>query len=541
MCTEKKFLGVCLLFVIIFFAIGCKKRQTPIQTLRVGLGAQVATLDPHRAQGLAELRVLSAIYEGLVLPFNSEDQSVEKEKNSLHKNISGGCAEHWDIKDAGKRIVFYIRKNSTWNNGEKLTSQDFVESWKRALTPETAAPNVALFDEIAGAKEFREGKEKWDNVGVRALSEKVLEITLQNPKKPISEFLAKLSHPVFHPIYHAKNLSSFGKNSYGDLIKNGSLISNGAFVLKENHPYEPIVVVKNRNYWGEKNVRLQEIEFHPIENRASEEIAFLSGVLDVTMSLPLNKVEAYKNDAKLKNYLRVDDALQVGYLVLNTRVKPLDEVEVRRALSLSLNRSLLCEKVLRGGQTPAWRFVPPNLQESKSFDGLHENINEAKEILAKLPEETRAKMNKIVLRFNTSEARKIISETIQAQWKTNLGVDITLENLEWKTFLAARQKGDYIIAQAGWSADTADAANFLELFASDNPNNVTGWKNKDYDEALKERNFVAAEEILLREVPCIPLYFNPNVYLISPRVDGWKSNPLDLHDWRRITVLPTNR
>ena len=531
----KNILAAVVLLAVVFFAPGCRRPLPPGDTLRVGLGAEPASLDPHLAQGLAEVRVLSSIYEGLVLPF----------ENKNGDSISGGVANAWQIKDNGCKIIFHLRGDARWNNGQPIVAQDFVDSWQRALQPGLAAPNAALFDAIEGAKNFRSGKGAWSQVGVKAIGPRTLEVRLD---EPAPNFLKTLTHPIFYPLYHAKQLPAQRGQAW---IKPWTLVSNGAFRLVEQRPYEKLTVEKNKNYWAAERVSLRKIIFYPIDNRASEEMAFLSGALDITMALPLNKVEAYRRDPRL----RMDPALQVGYLVVNTRRAPLNNLEVRRALSLALQRPDLCRQVLRGGQTPAYRFVPPNLAISylsqepagtenclhddapaQAAGSLHESAPEAQKILAALPAETRAAVGKIVLRFNTSEARKLISETLQAQWQKNLGLNITLENLEWKTFLSARQSGDFDLAQAGWSADFDDPANFLDLFVSDNPNNVTGWSNTEYDTAVRTRDFARAEEILLSELPCIPLYFNPNVYLIAPRVEGWVSSPMDLHDWRAVRL-----
>lgn len=504
-----------LFFSLILFLSGCTRPLPPADTLRVGLGAEPASLDPHLAQGLAEMRVLTAMYEGLVLPFPGKSGDV----------ISGGVANSWQVVDGGCKIIFHLRGDARWSDGTPVMAQDFVDSWKRALTPSLAAPNAGLFDAIEGAKNFRQGKGDWTGVGVRAQGPHTLIVRLE---KPTLGFLQTLTHPIFVPLHRAKELPLQRGRTW---ITPGRLTTNGAFVLSEHRPYEKLTVTQNPRYWGAQEVTLKKIEFYPIDNRASEEMAFLSGVLDVTMALPLNKVEAYKKDPRL----RIDPALQVGYLVVNTRRAPLNDVRVRRALSLALDRSSLCTQVLRAGQTPAWSFVPAALQTGKTAQ-LHESVSEARKILKELPEATSAQLGKIVLKFNTSEARKLISETLQAQWQKNLGLNITLENLEWKTFLNARQNGEYDLAQAGWSADSADPSNFLELFVGDNPNNSTGWSNAAYDRAVAERNFAKAEAILLNELPCLPLYFNPNVYLLSPRVKGWQSSPMDQHDWRGISL-----
>lgn len=507
-----------LLIVSIILLNGCTRPVAPPDTLRVGLGAEPASLDPHLAQGLAEVRVLSAMYEGLVLPYPTKEGET----------LSAGVANAWQIKEGGCKIVFRLRSDARWSNGERVTAEDFVQSWKRAMTPSLAAPNAGMFDAIEGAKSYRQGKSAWEQVGIKATSPDTLEVRLEEPSAAM--FVQTLVHPIFYPVYRAKELPTVRGKSW---VKAGQVVGNGAFVLKEQKPYEKLTVVKNEKYWCANKVGLQKIEFYPIDNRSSEEMAFLSGVLDVTMSLPLNKVQAYKD--KKDPRLRVDPALQVGYLLVNVRRAPLERVEARRALSMALNRGALCTKVLRGGQSPAYEFVPAALKVDGSAR-LAENTTEAKEILAQLTQEERAQINKLVLRFNTSEARKLIAETLQAQWAKELGVKISLENLEWKTFLSARQKGEFDLAQAGWSADFADPANFLELFVSDNPNNVTGWANAEYDAAVRTRDFPKAQEILLSELPCIPLFFQPNVYLLSERVKGWQGHPMDLHDWRAMRV-----
>ncbi len=521
---------------IAFVFAGCTRPLPPEGTLRVGIGAEVATLDPALAQGVAEVRVLSALYEGLVLPADVEPKQ--------------GVATHWSLE--GNRFIFELRKDARWSNGEALTAENFVESWQRALHPEMVAPNAGLFDAIEGAQAFREGRTAWERVGIHALDQRHLEVQLREGAVP-EIFLKVLAHPIFYPVY----LKNTARN---DIYRRGglreeALVSNGAFRLVAHRLYEKIVVTRNENYRGVLKPQLWRIEFLPIDNRSSEELAFLSGALDITMSVPLSKVWAYRNDPRL----RIDPALQVEYILVNTRRTPFDKLEARRALSLSLEREGLCRAVLRAGQTPAWRFVPPecgtpgalsHALEDETSASLHddapaeffpqflrEDSPEAHKLLASLSAEDRAALKRAVYRFNSSEARKAVAEALQAAWQKNLGIEIALENMEWKTFLNARSHGDFTLARAGWSADIDDPSNFLELFLSDNPNNPTGWANAGYDSLVRTRKFAEAEKILMEALPCIPLYFNPNVYLLAPRVGGWEANPLDWHDWRRVYII----
>jgi oligopeptide transport system substrate-binding protein len=286
-----------------------------------------------------------------------------------------------------------------------------------------------------------------------------------------------------------------------------------------------IVVERNPAYWDAENVQLKGIEFYPIENRASEEMAFLSRVIDVTMALPLGKVTAYKGSP----YLRIDPALQVESLLINVTRPPLDRLEVRQALAQAIRRTPLCEQVLRAGQEPALNFVPP--QTAGGFKPIVKIVEGNPD--AKVWEN----IGELAYAYNTSDARKLVAETLQSQ--LNAAADkpiLRLENLEWKTYLAKRQAKDFDITRLGWSADLDDPSNFLDLFVSDNPNNYTGWANPEYDALVKARQFARAEAILMRELPVIPLYFNPNVYLISPRVHGWTASEMDTRPWKEVWV-----
>jgi oligopeptide transport system substrate-binding protein len=559
-----------LILLAAFLLVDCEKPAPPANTLRVGIGAEPASLDPQLMQGMAEGRVLSSLYEGLVLPFpnllRNGSQGVAPKINSpsggegvrgwgIDNDVSPGVAERWEISKDGCVYTFHLRADAKWSNpdsigasGESVTAQDFVWSWKRAMSPAIASPNASLFDSIAGAKAYRAGKIDWSGVGIGAPDAQTLVVTLDRPN-PV--FLQILAHPVFYPLHRA-TLEKYGAENKRAVnwIKPGELVSNGPFRLVERAPYQRIVVEKNPNYWGRQEIKLRRIEFYPIDNRASEEMAFLSGGLDITLTLPLSKVEAYRRDPRL----RIDPALQVEYILLNTRRAPLDNKSVRQTLSMALDREALCKKVLRAGQAPAYRFVPPgcgvhDFLKNKGADdpkGLKDDtplasptcLQENSMLARKILETTThpLPLNSPVYCFNSSEARKTVAETLQAQWQKNLGIAVGLENLEWKTFLNAKNNGDFMMARGGWSADINDPSNFLELFLSDNPNNTTGWSNPGYDKLVRERKFTEAEKILLDELPCIPLYFNPNVYLISPRVKGWEVSPLDLHDWRKVRV-----
>jgi oligopeptide transport system substrate-binding protein len=437
-----------------------------------------------------------------------------------------GVAQSWKESNDGLSWTFHLR-DAAWSDGTPITAQNVIASWRRALTPVLAAPNAAFADAIAGAQDFRQGKCGWNEVGISAPDDRTLIVRLAEPSPT---FLATLaSAPIFYPV-RVDQIAKLGEPTSRATHWTGPLaITNGPFVMRYHKVNHKIVVQKNPRYWDAANVRLRGIEFYPIENRASEEMAFLSGVVDVTIALPLSKVSHYRNSHS--PYLRIDPALQVEALLINVRRPPLDKLEVRQALAESIRRAPLCEQVLRAGQAPALSFVPP-----QTAGGFAPSVK----IVENSPDANAwdaLGARELVYSYNSSDARKLVAETLQAQLEQTAGRPIlTLENLEWKTYLAKRQSRDFDITRLGWSADLDDPSNFLELFTSDSPNNYTGWANPEYDTLVKARRFVEAEAILTRELPVIPLYFNPNVYLISPRVHGWTPSEMDTRPWKKVWV-----
>jgi oligopeptide transport system substrate-binding protein len=500
-------------FIVAFVFAGCGRAAAPAGVLRVGIGAEVATLDPALATGMAEGRVLGALYEGLVMPDG-------------HGGVIAGVAQKWEVSDDGLTVTFHLRA-AKWSDGTPITASDFVASWRRALAPELAAPNASMADAIAGARAFRKGEGPWENVGVEAADDRTLVVKLAAPSPTFLATLAGSS--IFYPVPVAQIAKLGAPTSRGTRWTKAGLPTNGAFTLVSHRVNHKLVVAKNPRYWDAANVGLHGIEFYPIENRASEEMAFLSGTLDVTMALPLSKVSAYR--AAHSPVLRIDGALQVEALLVNVRRPPLDKPEVRQALAQAIRRQVICDQVLRAGQAPAFNFIPTETAGGytptvKITEGSPSSY--AWKALGERP---------LTYSFNSSDARKLVAETLQAQLAAAAGAPVLkLENLEWKTYLARRAAHDFDLTRIGWSADIDDPSSFLEIFVSDNPNNYTGWANAEFDTLVKARRFSEAEAILMRELPVIPLYFNPNVYLISPRVKGWIASPLDVRPWKNVRV-----
>jgi len=469
-------------------------------------------------RGLNELKILSACYEGLVIVSNSSPSGVEP-----------GVAKSWQISDDGLTYTFALREDARWSDGKAVEADEFVWGLMRGLNPKLGAVYTDLASPIVAAQAYKANETTFDEVGYKAIDSHTIQITLSEPS-PV--FLRNLASPFFYPLRRdiiAEGGDPFSRANHW--ASSEPFVSNGPFVLEYNKIYRHARVVRNPHYWDK--VGLDAIEFYPIENRSAEEIAFLSGQLDVTLALPITKVNAYKTDTRL----RIDNALQVEMVLLNVKRPPLDSKAVRTALSLGLNRKAICDDLLRAGQTPAWHLVPNGISGGyKPADLLSEDVEAAQAILGTLSPTQHQQLAGLTYRFNSSEARKAVAETLQAQWQKNLHIPLGLENMEWKSFLQMRSAHDFDMIRTGWSADVDDPSDFLNLFVSDSPNNHTGWANPDYDAAVAARDFAKAEAILMDEVPVIPLYFYPNIYLISPRVNGWEPSAMDIRPWKKVWV-----
>jgi len=502
------------------------------QILHFGLGAEPQHLDPHLATSVAAHNILSALLEGLV----GEDPKTLKPVP--------GAAESWKISEDKKTYTFYLRKNAKWHNGDPVTAQDFVYSYRRILTPSLGAQYASMLHVLKNAKSYHSGEKTWKeaNVGVQAIDERTLELVLEN-QTPY--FLELLNHYSWFPV-HPPTIEKFGASEKMGTpwTKPGNFVGNGPFSLREHRINSVIEVRANPHYWDANLTQLSGIRFYPIETADTEERAFRTGFLHVTQSVSSDRIEYLQN--KHPEWIHFEPYLGTYYYRFNVKAPPFDDLRVRKALSLSVNRKLLVEKVLKGGQLPAYCFTPPDTGGFTASDGFGYDPEQAKNLLnAYLKDHGLTKLPPIELNYNTSEGHKKVAEALQAMWKKALGIEIQLLNMEWKVFLSTISKGDYSLARAGWIGDYVDANTFLHLWRSGDGNNLTGWSNKEYDQALtqaeralnpKDRftHFQKCEELLASEMPILPLYFYVHVSLRHPSVQGWYPTLLDHHPYKYV-------
>jgi len=514
---------------------GCGRRESPVdrgnreRILHRGISHDLASLDPHLATQTSDYSVLSALLEGLA----AEDPV------DLHP--VPGVAERWEISPDGLSYTFFLRANAKWSNGDPVTAKDFVGSWQRILTPSLGSDYANLFFIIEGAEAFNKGLAGFEQVGLRAPDARTLHVKLEHPS---AYFLSLLTHMAWLPVHLGsieKSGSSTDRNNAWAVP--GRFIGNGPFNLTAWREGQEIVVEKSATYWDNSTVRLQGIHFHAIDSIDVEERAFRARQLHITEAMPPAKIDSYRRDSP--QLLRTDPLLGTYFYRLNTTRPFLNDVKIRRALALAVDRKAIVEKILRAGQLPAVALTPPGTAGYTAQTSLPTDFAAARQLLVEAGYPGGKGLPAFELLFNTSESHRLVAEAIQEMWRRELGVEVRLANQELKGTLEARRAGNYQIMRAVWMADFIDPATFLDIWHSDSGNNYTGWKNQDYDALLftaaresKPASRMAllqkAEALLLAEAPMIPIYHYTHVFLIQPSVKGWNSTLLDHHPYKHV-------
>jgi oligopeptide transport system substrate-binding protein len=483
------------------------------------------SLDPALTSGVPESRLSYSLFEGLVVNDAKTSEPVP------------ALADKWTISADKKTYTFHIRP-AKWSDGNPITAQDFVNSWLRVLDPKTASPYAYLLgDSIEGARDYNAGKGAAQDVKVKAVDAQDLQVTFVGP---LPYALNMLTHNSF-TVTPSQVIAKYG----AEWVKPEHFVGSGPFMLKSWRPQDRIVVVKNPNYWDAKNVKLDSITYLPIEDQNVAYDKFKAGEIDYLPddSVPVGKIDEIK---LRKDYQHLAGS-SVYYFIFNTTRKPFDDVRVRKALAMGVNRQDLVDKVLKAGDVASPGLVPA-IQGYQTTKGNGFDLTEAKKLLAEAGYPNGQGFPKVELIYNTSARHKLICEYIQQAWKANLGVDIELKNLEWNTFLDTRQKShDFLVARAGWLADYPDAGNYLDMFRTGSGNNDGLYSNKQYDKLMTEAALMAggpkrnavmeqAEAILIDKDQAVsPWFFYVNKSLVNQaKWGGVYANAMDIHPTKWI-------
>ena len=527
-----------LLSVIILVGLtGCGGGESNVSagnktgTLYWGNGTEPQSLDPQIATGVPEHHIISAVMEGLVL----------KDRKTLEPRP--GVAKSWDISDDGRVYTFYLRDNARWSNGDPHTAHDYAWSWWRALQPALGNLYAYMLFPIENAQKYYEGDiSDFDQVGVKALDDRTLQVTL---KYPTPYFLQLLDHYSLFPVHQA-TIEKFGDADQRGTrwTYEGNLVGNGPFQLVDWKINRRIVVQRNPHYWDKENVALNEIIFIPIENIVTEERMFRAGQLHVTSSLPADKISVYR-EAKDPE-LRIAPYLGTYYYRLNVRKPQLKDPRVRRALAMTVDRQKLVDNITKGGQLPAYAMTPPGTMGYFPKSDLKFDPQGAKKLLADAGYPNGDGFPPTEILYNTNEGHRKVAVALQDMWKKHLNIDIRLLNQEWKVYLDSESAGQYEISRAGWIGDYVDPNNFLDLFLCGGGNNRTGWCNEEYDRLILDvapsmsshserlEVFQQAEKILLDDMPIIPIYTYTTVQLVDSSVKNFDANIMNAASYKDL-------
>lgn len=536
---QRAVLGVAV--AALLSAAGCRPREGAVaranrdQILLIGNGSEPKALDPHLVTGVTEHNILAALLEGL----------VGEDPHDLHP--VPGVAASWDVAEDGLTYTFHLRREARWSNGDPVTAADFTYSFERMLTPALAAEYAYMLYPLRNAAAFHSGAvTDFGEVGARAADESTLVLELQY-RTPY--FLELLNHYSWWPV-HPPTIEKFGgmtaRNT--EWTRPGNFVGNGPFLLKSWDINRRITVARNPRYWDAGAVRLQAIQFLPIDSADTEERAFRDGALHVTSTVPLHRVDYYRR--KHPALVRFDPYLGTYFYRLNATRPPLDDVRVRRALGMVIDRDQITRYILKAGQQPALHFTPPDTGGYHARARLVADPARARQLLAEAGFPNGAGFPVLRLLYNTSEAHKVIAEAVQQMWKRELQVNVTLVNQEWKVYLDSVKRLDYDLARAAWIGDYNDPNSFLDMWLSDGGNNRTGWSDPEYDRLIAAAGraaepgerfeyFQKAEVRLLAGMPVIPIYFYVRSLLIQPAVKGWYPNLLDHHPYKYVSLEPT--
>ncbi|MDP5291007.1 ABC transporter substrate-binding protein [Oceanimonas sp. CHS3-5] len=491
------------------------------QQLVRGNGSEPASLDPHKVEGVPESNVLRDLFEGLV-------------NSGPNGEVVPGVAERWETSD-NLVYVFHLRDNAKWSNGDPVTAQDFEYALRRAVDPATASPYSWYLEKatIQNASEVVNGKKPASELGVKALDEHTLEITLASP---VPYFVSMLSLAPTYPVHRAT------VEQYGDeWTRVGNMVSNGAYRLSNWVVNERIELERNPQYWNNAETVVEKVTYLPIASQNAEMNRFLSGELDLTYDIPLEHFKRLQKERP--DAIRVGGYVGTYYYIFNTQKPPFDDARVRNALSYAIDRDIIAGKVMGQGERPAYTLAPEVVDgftpPAVAWAGWSQAERDEK-ARALIAQAGYGKDNplRFELLYNTNDNHRKVAVAIASMWKKHLGVEVELVNQEWKTYLDTKTQGNFEVARAGWIADYNEASSMLDLMQSSHGNNDGKYSNPKFDKLMAESRLVSdkearnglyaqAEEILAVDMPIAPIYQYVKARLVQPHVGGYPDNPLD--------------
>lgn len=526
---KRLFSLILALMLVVMSLAGCGSKTeegaaTPEKmVLRHNLNADPETIDPALNAAVDGATVLVNTFEGL-MRLDEQDKAIP------------GMAEKYEISEDGLTYTFHIR-DAKWSDGEPVKASDFEYAWKRALNPATAADYAYMLYYIKNGEKYGANEASADDVAVKALDDKTLEVVLEYPT---DYFLELTAFPTYFPV----RKDTVEANGEQWALNPETHLSNGPFKVVEWSHNDVMRLAKNENYYDAQRVKLDEVEFYFITEQSTSLTTFESDGVDVLEDVPTAEIKRLKAETE---EFKILPELGTYFYVFNVNKKPMDDINVRKALTLAIDRRAIVEVVTQAEQTPATGFVPPNIlmPDGKDFRETvgdyyikeTAQIEEAQKLLAEAGYPNGEGFPEVTLIYNTSENHKKVAEAIVEMWNQNLNIQIQLANQEWKVFQENRDQGNFVIARHGWLGDYVNPMTFLDMWISASGNNNAHWKNMEYDKLINEakssadqnarfEKMIAAEKLMMDDVITCPIYYYTRPAMIKDKAKGIKRSVL---------------
>lgn len=525
----KKLLALVLsLALLVTMFAGCGSSSGKATTISATIGSEPKTLDPTLNNSLDGGTYINCAFEGLTT-YSKEGKIVP------------GVAEKWDISADGTVYTFHLRADAKWTDDKPVTANDFVYSWRRAADPKTAADYAYYFYFIKNGAAINGGEAPLDTLGVKAIDEKTLEVTLESATPFFTEITA---FPTFVPLRE----DIVGANPEKWTLEKDTYIGNGPYVLTSWEHDSKITFEKNDKYWNKGDIIAPKIEWLLMSDENAILGAFKNGQVAIAKGIPAAEIPAEQE----RGTLQILPMLGTYYLDLVNNKPPFDNPKVRRAVSLAIDRNYIVEKVTMGGQKPASGYVPFGIADvaptpdfrtvggdffSVKPEDYEKNVAEAKKLLAEAGYPDGKGFPKVTYGVNTGGGHQIIAEAVQSQLKTALGIEVEILAQEWNVFQQSRKDGVYNMNRNGWIGDYMDPSTFLDMFTTGNGQNNSFYSNPAYDKLIESARtekdaakriqiFHDAEKILMDDMGIAPVYFYTEVLDISKDIEGYVQTPL---------------
>lgn len=502
--------------------------------LNFNLGSAPATLDPQLNKDLYGGSLINNMFEGL---FRRVDHQIVP-----------AIAKNYTLSADQLTYTFYL-KPSNWSDGTPLTAHDFEYAWKRAIDPSLVSEYAYQLFFIEGAEDYYRDKTTKENVGINALDDYTLEVKLMAPTPYFIDLLTSFTYmPCKEDVVQDSNDGSW-------MTQPETAISNGPFKLRNYTTGDQIVLEKNQEYWNAENVHLDLINVYMINDSTTAMTAFENTELDIIDSVPIAEIPKLMTEAA---EFYVEPSLATAYYLFNVSVKPLDDIRVRQALSIAVNRRQLVDTVTKAGEIPAVGITPPGLEDAMG-DDFHQvagnylidteraEAERAKALLAEAGFDGGKGFPELEILYNTSETNELLAAAIQEMWQKTLNIKVKLVNQEFAVFQSSKRLKNFQIARGSWFGDFADPLAMLEIFTSNTPINTTGWKNEGFDLLIEKAKTATgqaryellykAQEILMTELPIMPLYYYSDVFMVSKKIIGFEKTAMGLWYFGKTDII----